>query len=316
MKGVKYFALPVITSSHPFRIRIYNDSEAYTSRVYIWNLTHGGGAARPLDEYRIQITGVARFEPEPGGKTLILGWWDEAEVFAGFDYRKHSGLLGASPSIQIREAFLRDAYQRGFSPCDKGNREVAIAFKPSFFCEYVRSLENLHDAGKVKTDLDVLKAVAENPLTLNESDLQNVTTVRRKAFASILRNLRDTSFKERVLNSYSYRCAMCGLQMDLVEAAHIVPVRAPGSTDETCNGLALCVLHHEAYDRAIVDVSDDYKVIVSARERERLVSIGHDDGMDSFVAALRPLILLPPVVGDRPRIAYLKKSREVRRWVP
>ncbi|MEW6543313.1 MAG: HNH endonuclease [Nitrospirota bacterium] len=306
----------VLTPGHPFRIRIYRDSEAYTFRVYIWNLTHGGGPARPPDEYRIQITGITRFEREPYGKTLILGWWAEADVFAGFDYRKHSGPLGASPSIQIRESFLREAYERGFSPCDKGNREVAIAFKPSLFCEYVRSLEDLHDAGRVRTDLDALRAVAENPLVVNDSDLENVTAARRKAIASVLRNLRDTSFQDRVLTSYSHRCAMCGLQMDLVEAAHIVPVRAPNSTDETCNGLALCALHHKAYDRSVLDVSDTYRVVVSNREKDRLTSIGHDGGLDSFVEALRPLILLPPAIGDRPRIEYLRRSREIRRWVP
>ena len=65
----------ILTSQHPFRIRVFYEYEFYTIRVYIWNLTHGGGAARPAEEYRIQITGVTRFEPEPEGKTIILGLW-------------------------------------------------------------------------------------------------------------------------------------------------------------------------------------------------------------------------------------------------
>ncbi|MDA2911949.1 hypothetical protein MYX04_13605, partial [Nitrospiraceae bacterium AH_259_D15_M11_P09] len=128
--------------SHPFRLRLFQDNETYTVRIYIWNLTHGGGTLRPADEYRIQITGVSRFDPEPGGKTLILGWWDEAGVFAGFDFRRHSRSLGFSPSMQIREQFLREAYEKVFSPCPKANREIAIAFRPDFFAEYVRSLES------------------------------------------------------------------------------------------------------------------------------------------------------------------------------
>lgn len=141
-------------NEHPFRLRIFRENEAYTVRIYIWNMTHGGGVARPTDEYRIQITGVSHFEPETGGKTLILGWWDEASVFAGFDYRKHSGRLGSSPSMQIRESFLREAYEHGFSPCNKGNREIAIAFRPDFIIEYIRSLESLHDVGKSRTDFN------------------------------------------------------------------------------------------------------------------------------------------------------------------
>jgi len=42
-------------------------------------------------------------------------------------------MLGSSPSIQIREQYLRNAHINGFSPCNKGNEEIVIAFKPSFF---------------------------------------------------------------------------------------------------------------------------------------------------------------------------------------
>lgn len=98
-------------------------------------MTHGEGSEKPRNEYRIQITGLptSYFEPEIRGKTLILGWWDKVGVFAGFDYNKHSGMLGSSPSIQIREQYLRNAHINGFSPCNKGNEEIVIAFKPSFF---------------------------------------------------------------------------------------------------------------------------------------------------------------------------------------
>lgn len=81
---------------HPFLLRVYNERESHLIRVYIWNLTHGGGQARPEDEYRIQITGVTRFEQRPDEKTLILGWWGPVGVYAGFDFNKHNGQLGAS----------------------------------------------------------------------------------------------------------------------------------------------------------------------------------------------------------------------------
>src|SRR3990170_6428482 len=74
-----------VSDQYPFRFQIYHEDQSYRVRVYIWNLTHGGGPARPTYEYRIQITPINQFEPEIGGKTLILGWWQEAEVFAGFD---------------------------------------------------------------------------------------------------------------------------------------------------------------------------------------------------------------------------------------
>jgi len=74
---------------HPFILRIEKDNEQHDIKIYVWNLTHGGGAARATDEYRIQITGVDQFLPLEGGKVLILGWWKEGEVFAGFDFNSH-----------------------------------------------------------------------------------------------------------------------------------------------------------------------------------------------------------------------------------
>jgi len=278
-------------------------------------MTHGGGAARPEDEYRIQITGADHFEPEPGGKTLILGWWDEAGVFAGFDYRKHSGPLGSSPSMQIREEFLHKAYEHGFSPCNKGNREIAIAFRPDFIIEYIRSLESLHDVGEAPIDFEVLEAVAADPDSVNDDDLDKVTPLRRSVVASVRRTLRDTSFQSRVLTCYSHRCAMCGLQLELVEAAHIVPVAELTSTDETSNGVALCILHHRAYDKALVAISDDYHVLTSSAEQDRLRDVGHDGGLQDFLAGLRPLILLPPANPDRPNASYLRRGREIRKWL-
>ncbi|MDA2912293.1 hypothetical protein MYX04_15345, partial [Nitrospiraceae bacterium AH_259_D15_M11_P09] len=68
----------------------------------------------------------------------------------------------------------------------------AIAFRPDFFAEYVRSLESLHDVGRAGTDLAILQAVAEDPQAVNDADIESVTEVRRSAVASVRRTLRDT----------------------------------------------------------------------------------------------------------------------------
>lgn len=34
---------------HPFRLKIYHGEESHKVRIYIWNLTHGGGARRPAE---------------------------------------------------------------------------------------------------------------------------------------------------------------------------------------------------------------------------------------------------------------------------
>jgi putative restriction endonuclease len=309
--SILYLSDPTI---HPFRLQLYKADENLRIRVYIWNLTHGGGAKRPRNEYRIQITGLSTnyFEPELGGKTLILGWWDEAEVFAGFDYNKHSDILGSSPSIQIREQYLRNAHVNGFSICNKGNQEIAIAFKPNFLVEYIRNLESLHGFGESESDLNLLETVAEQPETVNDTAIEAVSPNRRIVITSVRKKLRDVSFQERVLTAYGYRCAICGIQLDLVQAAHIVPVSHDAGTDLTSNGIALCALHHYAYDRGLVYVDENYSVEINQNKVEQLRAIHRDSGLEEFIGSMRDLIILPPAISDRPHIEYLRLANSLR----
>ncbi len=119
-------------SVHPFQLQVYRGNEGYQLRIYIWTLTHGGGSARPADEYRIQITGVDQIQTFPGERTLLLGWWEPKGVFAGFDARKHSGPLGRSPSIQIRRPCLEQAQTAGFPRATRAIRRSPLRFVLTF----------------------------------------------------------------------------------------------------------------------------------------------------------------------------------------
>ncbi len=299
---------------HPFRLKVYSAAESYTVRIYIWNITHGGGAARPASEYRIQVTGFDQFEPEPGGQTLILGWWSEVGVFAGFDFSKHQGPLGSSPSLQIREECLRDAYTDGLSACRKGNDEVAIAFRPEFLVEYIRNLTRLHGFGDSEPDLALLETAARLPDRINDAALQTTTPERRVVVRSVQQRVRSANFRARVLTAYDHACAFCGLQLELIQAAHILPVTQPQSTDETYNGIAACFLHHAAYDRGLITFDETYRVEINDTEIERLAAIERVGELARFRSLLRPLILLPPEVRDRPQIGIVGLANTLRGW--
>lgn len=299
---------------HPFRLKIYKDSESLNIGIYIWHITHGGGAKRPAHEYRIQITGVERFEQESGGKTLILGWWEEGNVFAGFDYNMHVGKLGFSPSIQIREEALRKAYINGFAPSIKENNEIAIAFKPDFLVEYIKNLEPLHTFGEVVTDFEILERASEKPEEINEAVMKPLNEPRKVTITNVTKKIRDNSFKSRVLTAYGNKCALCGIQLKLIDAAHILPVNYEKSTDETSNGIALCALHHRAYDNALVTINREYRILLDEKKLKRLKDLNLDGGLKKFAHELRPLIHLPPAVNDRPHIQYVEKANEIRGW--
>ncbi|KAB8125586.1 restriction endonuclease [Gracilibacillus oryzae] len=82
------------------------------------------------------------------------------------------------------------------------------------------------------------------------------------------RRKRNPEFREKVLSAYQYQCAICGFQVKLnqqligLEAAHI-KWHNIGGPDTEENGLALCALHHNLFDRGVFAVSHDYKIHVS-----------------------------------------------------
>lgn len=76
--------------------------------------------------------------------------------------------------------------------------------------------------------------------------------------------LHQPAFRTRVLLAYETRCAVCTLRHgSLLDAAHIVPDSEPLGTPTTPNGLALCKIHHAAYDQNMMGISPDYTVAIN-----------------------------------------------------
>lgn len=79
------------------------------------------------------------------------------------------------------------------------------------------------------------------------------TTVRQR--------IHQRVFRERVLHAYQEQCALCRLRHEeLLDAAHIIPDGEPDGDPIIPNGLALCKLHHAAFDRQFLTVRPDYVV--------------------------------------------------------
>lgn len=79
---------------------------------------------------------------------------------------------------------------------------------------------------------------------------------------------RDPNFRKDVLRAYNYKCAICGFDLALdtipvgIEAAHIKWKQYSGPCVVT-NGIALCSIHHKAFDRGVIALNSDLKVVVS-----------------------------------------------------
>jgi putative restriction endonuclease len=87
-----------------------------------------------------------------------------------------------------------------------------------------------------------------------------------RAYAERLTRLRlhQPVFRAQVLRAYERACTVCRLQhVDLLDAAHILGDAENGQPVVT-NGLAMCKIHHAAYDRRILGIRPDYTVAVRA----------------------------------------------------
>ncbi|HKU59923.1 MAG TPA: HNH endonuclease [Gemmatimonadales bacterium] len=95
------------------------------------------------------------------------------------------------------------------------------------------------------------------------ADVDPRLNIPLKAYATrvVKQRLHQERFRYLVLGAYRRRCAMCRLRhTPLLDAAHILPDRDERGAPEIPNGLALCRIHHGAYDVGILGVDPTYRI--------------------------------------------------------
>lgn len=93
--------------------------------------------------------------------------------------------------------------------------------------------------------------------------VEDDATSARRAYitAAVRQRVHQRSFRERVLQAYQEQCALCRLRhQELLDAAHIIPDTEPDGEPVVENGLALCKLHHAAFDRQFLGIRPDFVI--------------------------------------------------------
>jgi len=311
------YAVEYASAVHPFEISVRTPLREERLLVYAWNITHGG-KSRSANEYRIQITGVSRITFKKERKTLLLGVAQlpgSGTVIAAFDARQHKN-FGSSPSIQVHEPTLLKAEVDGLASETKelagGHAEIVFAFRPENLGQFIETLDPVYHSASstlaAPEAIQVTKLDFSKP-NLDANDLSGVAANRKKALNTVARWVRDQNFRRNVMHVYGYRCAICGLQAKLVHGSHIVPV-ASGGTDETVNGLCLCILHHEAYDRGLLAIGATGRILRNTAMAAALTEASLSGGLDAFFknARVGQTIHRPAEAKYAPRPAFLKKN--------
>ena len=90
--------------------------------------------------------------------------------------------------------------------------------------------------------------------------------VRAYATREARYRLHQQRFKLGVMRAYRHRCAICRLrERELVQAAHIVPDADPEGIAAVVNGLALCAIHHLAFDRNLLGIDPEGVIHIAGR---------------------------------------------------
>lgn len=104
--------------------------------------------------------------------------------------------------------------------------------------------------------------VPERALVTGPGD-EPLAAEARRAYVTVvtLRRLHQRAFRERILQAYQTQCAVCRFRRrELLDAAHILPDGHPRGEPVLSNGLALCSLHHAAFDRYLLGIRPDLTV--------------------------------------------------------
>jgi len=125
--------------------------------------------------------------------------------------------------------------------------------------------ETLAPKNAVRLELDPDHIDQETQHLLDAS----VAEQERKVEQILLnRKIRDANFRHQVCEAYDNRCAVTRLRIingggrAEVQAAHIWSV-ADGGPDIVQNGIALCGTAHWLFDRHLISITDDYRLLIS-----------------------------------------------------
>jgi putative restriction endonuclease len=127
--------------------------------------------------------------------------------------------------------------------------------------------------------------------------------LREYALRQVKLRLHQQRFRRDVLRAYRQRCTICALQEpNLVQAAHIIEDPDPAGIAAVVNGLALCAIHHLAYDRNLLGIDPEGVVHIAGRLLQQVDGPMLQTGLQGFHGAP---ITPPTRAADRPDPARL-----------
>lgn len=174
------------------------------------------------------------------------------------------------------DGLIRYAFEAG-DPRAGSNKKLLLAMEtttPLIFFE--RPMPNVYvplvGAYVVAADFDNLNVTVAIDATMRAQYEMGIGEIEKRYITTeIQRRVHQPLFRAQIIKAYERRCAICRLNhAELLDAAHIIPDADVGGTASIPNGMALCKIHHAAYDRNFLGIDPDYRVHI---DKDLLIEI-------------------------------------------
>lgn len=167
----------------------------------------------------------------------------------------------------IDEAIIKYAYQ-GESGFEGNNTKLRRAMQAKAPIIVLQRIEQSifvprYPAYVVQDDLQQREFLVDltKSITLSATEEKEADLDKSYRDQKIKVRIHQPRFRAQVLRAYEEVCAVCELRhIELLDAAHILPDAHPDGIAAVRNGLALCKLHHSAYDKNLMGISPDYTI--------------------------------------------------------
>ena len=129
--------------------------------------------------------------------------------------------------------------------------------------------EFCNDWEELSYQAQVIRAKMQNVQVeniINMDDLDEIPPCKYRE-RLVKKRIGQYFFRMSVLSAYRNRCCITGMQKsDLLIASHIKPWRVSDEKTERtnpCNGLCLNSLHDKAFDKGLITLDKDYRLVIS-----------------------------------------------------
>lgn len=279
------------------------------------------------DEFRIQVdrTELDQLKAlhDQGEHVSFLGVFDGGEAFVGWEPRYGFSLTAEQRvSLYCRQSQLASVEENlnaiyTFRSRNLGDETSAIALPPSALGFYLENTVHFHALPSENAISRLLNEYGNKTLTLEglgdageidveEDEVREKFTYERKAYP------RDPRFKKWIMDAYGKTCCVCDRQLELIQAAHIIPHSVEDSPNTVQNGLAMCIEHHRLYDDALLLPGPGQQLVFNKERAEYLKQTNQDKGLDGIAALAEQQYQIPNDAALQPKDDFLQKGLDIR----